>query len=113
VLLFGIGTTAKACVLKRTRLFFVGALAILICAGLQRFSRGIGADQPRARPADDGLALGRRRLGKGKLHPENYCLFVDLPGRAAPGAGGHTSPPTGIRAKRNNVDIGQQAHREK
>jgi hypothetical protein len=44
-----------------------------------RFSRGIGADQPRARPADDGLALGRRRLGKGKLHPENYCLFVDLP----------------------------------
>jgi hypothetical protein len=36
VLLFGIGTTAKACVLKRTRLFFVGALATLICAGLQR-----------------------------------------------------------------------------
>jgi hypothetical protein len=29
-------------------------------------------------------------------------------GRAAPGAGGHTAPPTGIRAKRN-VDSGQQA----
>jgi hypothetical protein len=33
-------------------------------------------------------------------------------GRAAPGAGGHTSPPTGIRSKRN-VDSGQPAQREK
>jgi hypothetical protein len=36
--------------------FFVGALATLICAGLQRFSRGIGADHPGRDGPDDGLA---------------------------------------------------------